>query len=133
VTTEDSDNVEGSGSAAADKPARAEKLEQKDRIQELIFTEKPMDTKAIEEYLEGLFSTPDAKAALKEVREQLKSVGDNIRRAAVTPRDLTTWLISSLLNRGSLCTTFLFRSFSYNLHRDPFCGESRDTQRILGQ
>ena len=87
---------------ATGKPARTEKLEQKDRIQELIFTEKPTDTKAIEEYLEGLFSTPDAKAALLGVRKQLESLGHSIRQSSVSPKDLKTWLISSLLNRGSL-------------------------------
>ena len=100
--SEDSDDVEASGPAGTDKPARAEKLEQKDKIQELIFAEKPMNTKAIEEYLEELFSGPDANAVLKEVRESLKNVGDTLRRATVYPRDLKRWLISSLLNRGWL-------------------------------
>lgn len=101
-TSEDSDDAEGNEPVVIDKPARAEKLEQKDRIQELIFTEKPMVTTAIEEYLEELFSTPDAKAALKEVRRQLENVGTSLQRAQVSPRDLESWLISSLLNRGSL-------------------------------
>lgn len=103
MVSEDSDDAEGSDSAAVvDKPVRAEKLEQKDRIQELIFAEKPMDTKAIEGYLEELFSTPDAKAALKGVRKQLGDIGTNLRRATVSPRDLKGWLIGSLLNRGPL-------------------------------
>jgi hypothetical protein len=98
---DDSDDVEGSEPVTADKPARAEKLEQKDRIQELIFTAKPMNTKAIEEYLEELFSTPDAGAVLKDVRKRLKDLGDNLQHATVSPQDLKNWLISSLLNRGS--------------------------------
>jgi hypothetical protein len=101
TTSDDSDDVEGSEPVATDKPVRAEKLEQKDKIQELIFAEKPMDTKAIEEYFEELFSSPDAKAALKAIRKALEGVGDAIRRATVTPRDLKSWVISSLLNRGS--------------------------------
>ena len=100
--SEDSADIEGSEPVAMDKPVRAEKLEQKDKIQELIFTEKSTDTKAIEEYLEELFGSPDARAALKAVREHLEDVGDTVRRATVTPRDLKSWLISSLLNRGSL-------------------------------
>jgi hypothetical protein len=102
VVSEDSDDAEGNEPLVADKSVRVEKLEQKDRIQELIFTEKPMDTKAIKGYLEELFSSPDAKAALKDVRKQLEDVGANLRRATVTPRDLKSWLINSLLNRGSL-------------------------------
>ena len=108
VTTDDSGDAEGSEPAGTDKPVRAEKLEQKDRIQELIFAEKPMNTKAIEEYLEELFSTPDAKAGLKEVRKHLEGVGHSIQHSTVTPRDLKSWVISSLLNRGSLRTTFPF-------------------------
>jgi hypothetical protein len=95
---DDSDDVDGSEPV---KPARAEKLEQKDKIQELIFTAKPMNTKAIKEYLEELFSTPDANAVLKDVRKRLEDLGDNLQRATVSPQDLKTWLISSLLNRGS--------------------------------
>ena len=100
--SDDSGDVEGSEAAATDKPARAEKLEQKDRTQELIFTEKPVDTKAIGEYLEELFSSPNAKAALAEVRGQLERAGNEIRQSSVTPRDLKSWLVGSLLNRGSL-------------------------------
>ena len=106
VISDDSNDVEGGAPAAADKPARTEKLEQKDKIKELIFTEKPMDTSAIEEYLEELFNTPDAEAALAEVRKQTESVGDSIRHATVSLRDLKTWLIHSLLNRGSFANTF---------------------------
>lgn len=102
IISEDSDDVESSESVDTDKPVRAEKLEQKDKIQELIFAEKSMNTKAIEEYLEELFSSPDAKAALKAVRKHLEDVGNTMRRATVTPRDLKSWVISSLLNRGSL-------------------------------
>ena len=96
------DDVDGDSPVDTDKPVRAEKLEQKDKIQELIFAEKPIDTKAIEKYLEELFSSPDAKAALKEVRKCLEDLGDTMRRATVSPRDLKNWLISSLLNRGGL-------------------------------
>jgi hypothetical protein len=88
----------------ADKPVRAEKSKQKNKIQELIFTEKPMDIKAIKGYLEELFSTPDAEAALKDVRKQLEDIGKNLQRATVSPQDLKGWLINSLLNRGSLLT-----------------------------
>ena len=102
VVPEDSDDLEGSDSLTADKPARAEKLEQKDRIRDLIFTEKPMDTKAIEGYLEDLFSSPGAKTALKKAREQLEDIGKNLQQATVTPRELKSWVISSLLNRGPL-------------------------------
>lgn len=102
MASEDSDEAEGAEPVVVDKPVRAEKLEQKDRIQELIFVEKPMNTKAIEGYLQELFSTPDAKAALKDVRKQLEDVGTALRRATVSPRDLKSWLINSLLNRGSL-------------------------------
>lgn len=134
VVPEDSDDAEGSESVVADKPARAEKSEQKDKIQELIFTEKPMDTKAIEGYLEELFSAPDAKAALKEVRKQLEDVGTSLRRATVSPRDLKSWLITSLLNRGSLRTAPLVRRMFLIIHlRHPFCGQSRDPKRVLGQ
>lgn len=101
MISEDSDDAEGNEPVVVEKPMRAEKLEQKDRIQELIFAEKPMNTKAIEGYLEELFSAPDAKAALKEVRKQLGDLGTSLRRAKVSTLDLKTWLISSLLNRGS--------------------------------
>lgn len=107
VAPDDSGDVEGSEPPATDKPVRTEKLEQKDRIQELIFAEKPTDTTAIEEYLEELFSAPDAKAALTGVRKQLENVGNSIRHSNVSPRDLKTWLISSLLNRGSFSAFFV--------------------------
>lgn len=100
IITDDSGDIEDSEPVATGKPARAEKLEQKDRIQELIFAEKPMNTKAIEDYLEELFSGPDANTALKVVRKDLEEVGNAIRRSTVTPRDLKSWLISSLINRG---------------------------------
>jgi len=115
VIPDDSGDVEGSGPVATDKPVRTEKLEQKDRIQELIFAEKQTDTKAIEEYLAGLFSAPDAKAALTEVRKQLDSLGNSVRHSSVSPRDLNTWLISSLLNRGSLRIVLCFLLVSNNL------------------
>jgi hypothetical protein len=102
AVSEESDDADGSEPVGENKPARAEKVEQKDKIQELIFAEKPMNTKAIEEYLEELFSAPDAKAALKGVRKNLEDLGKTLRSARVSPRDLKSWLISSLLNRGLL-------------------------------
>jgi len=108
VISDDSGDVEGDEPVTTGRPVRTEKLEQKDRIQELIFTEKPTDTKAIEEYLEGLFSTPDAKDALARVRKRLESLGNSLRQSSVSPRDLKTWLISSLPDRGSLCIVFPF-------------------------
>jgi hypothetical protein len=98
--TDNSDDDKGSEPVTSDRPLRTEKLEQKDKIQELIFAEKLMNTKAIEEYLEELFSTPDAKAALTRVRRQLENVGNSLRCAIVSPLDLKNWLINSLLNRG---------------------------------
>lgn len=134
MVSEDSDDAGGSESMSADKPARAEKLEQKDKIQELIFTEKPMDTEAIETYLKELFSTPDATATLNGVRKQLEELGNTLRRATVSPHDLKSWLISSLLNRGSSRTTCLVRlPFLTSYRRHPFRGENGDTQRIYGQ
>jgi len=134
AVSDDSDDVGGSGPETTDKPVRAEKLEQKDKIQELIFTEKSINTKAIEQYLEELFSTPGAKAALADVRKHLENVGNSLRHANVSPRDLKSWLISSLLNRGSFQTTFLSRCLFLIVYpRHPFCGESRDAQGVLGQ
>ena len=95
--SDDSDDSEGREPVAS----RAEKLEQKDKIQELIFAEKSMNTKAIEEYLEELFSTPDAKAALMKVRKHVEDVGKSVRCTTVSSLDLKKWLINSLLNRGS--------------------------------
>ena len=128
----DSGDVEDSGIVATDKPVRAEKLEQKDRIQELIFAEKPMDTMAIEEYLEELFSAPDAKAALEKVREKLERTGEAIRKPTVTPWELKKWLIGSLLNRGDE-QLFVSILVSNDFPRHPFCGEGRDTQRVFDQ
>ena len=99
--SDDSDDGVGGEPVSSDKPLRAEKLEQKDKIQELIFTEKLMNTKAIEEYFEELFSTPDAKAALTKVRQDLENLGNSVRSATVFAEDLKNWLINSLLNRGS--------------------------------
>jgi hypothetical protein len=101
IISDDSDAGGSEPVASTDnKPLRAEKLEQKDKIQELIFAEKLVNTKAIEEYLEDLFSTPDAKAALTEVRRYLEIVGSSLRSATISPRELKNWLINSLLNRG---------------------------------
>jgi len=100
-TLSESDDAGSGAPVSPDKHSRTEKLEQKDKIQELIFAEKVMNTKAIEDYLEELFSTPDAKAALTKVRKHLEDVGDSVRSATVYSRDLKNWLINSLLNRGS--------------------------------
>ncbi|KDQ56321.1 hypothetical protein JAAARDRAFT_179811 [Jaapia argillacea MUCL 33604] len=80
---------------------RAEKLEQKAKIQELIFEPKVMDTKAIEEYLESLFSGDEASAALKSVRKTLNDFGSSLRHEKVDSDDLD-WLIKSLLSRDLL-------------------------------
>jgi len=106
AASDDSDDVWGSEPVTTDKPVRAEKLEQKDKIQELIFAEKSINTKAIKQYPEELFSTPGTKAALGDVRNRLENVGNSLQHANVS-RDLKSWLISSLLNRGSFWTTFL--------------------------
>jgi len=94
-------DAQGGEPVSSGKSLRAEKLEQKGQIQELIFSEKVTNTKAIEEYLEELFSTADAKAALTGVRKHLEDVGNSVRHATVSSRDLKNWLINSLLNRGS--------------------------------
>ena len=134
MISEESDDADGSEPVSADKPARAEKLEQKDKIQELIFTEKPIDTKAIEEYLEELFSAPDAKAALKDLRQKLEDLGKTLRSATVSSHDLKSWLISSLLNRGTLRTFFFGSTEFLTIHpRHSLSGENGDAQRILGQ
>lgn len=91
-------------------------LEQKARIQELIFQEQPVDAAPIEEYLTSLFSGPDAEAALKSVRDNIGSFGKVLRSTKVTSEDLEEWLINSLISRDILSTekTVTLKSFLDN-------------------
>lgn len=84
------------------KSVRAEMLEQKARIQELIFQEQPVEIAPIEEYLTSLFSDPDAETALHSLRASLESFGKTLRTTKVSSDDLEGWLINSLISRDVL-------------------------------
>lgn len=95
------DSLAVADGAPSSEPMRQEKAEQQDRIQELIFTPKHVDTRAIEEYLDELFSSPDASAVLENLRRTLKTHGETLLRQSVDVDEMEK-LIKSLLARDLL-------------------------------
>ncbi|KAF9022947.1 hypothetical protein BDZ89DRAFT_1018497 [Hymenopellis radicata] len=91
-STEESAHVKG---------MRKERSVQQDRIQELIFEAKHMDVIAIEEYLEDLFSEPDALIELTKLRTRLDRFGTGLLRQQVYTHEMDA-LIKSLLSRDLL-------------------------------
>ncbi|KAE9400504.1 hypothetical protein BT96DRAFT_975354 [Gymnopus androsaceus JB14] len=81
---------------------RSERIEQRDRIQSLIFEPKHVDIPAIETYLASLFSsTPEATAALDILRSRLQNFGDTLLREQIDEDQMPS-LIRSLLSRDLL-------------------------------
>ena len=79
-----------------------ERIEQRDRIQSLIFEPKHVDIPAIETYLASLFSsTPEATAALDVLRSRLQNFGDTLLREQIDEDQMPS-LIRSLLSRDLL-------------------------------
>ncbi|KAL0952375.1 hypothetical protein HGRIS_006652 [Hohenbuehelia grisea] len=76
---------------------RKELLEQKGRLQEIIFTALDIDVNAIGSYLDGLFSSDEAASALKQVRQELDSYGASLFKRDFTSADVL-WAIQSLLS-----------------------------------
>lgn len=98
------------------KSVRAEMLEQKAMIQDVIFKEQPIDKAPIEEYLSSLFSDNDAETALFSLRSRLGAFGKELRTAKVDSAELESWLIKSLLSRDLLSVekTATLKSFLDN-------------------
>lgn len=87
--------------AGPERNVRHERVEQQDRIQELIFSPKNIDTAALQSYLERLFSGDDGGPVLATLRESMKSAGKTLRSQEVTTSELRK-LMQSLLSRDLL-------------------------------
>lgn len=79
-----------------------ERLVQQGKIQELIFTSKPISRSAINSYLGDLYaSSPEAEAALEKLRKDILDAGNSIRVDTLDASDMRN-LIKSLLARDLL-------------------------------
>ncbi|TDL26815.1 reverse transcriptase-like protein [Rickenella mellea] len=88
---------EGRGSPDAfEKVNRTETMEQKEKLESLIFESKEIDVPALEEYLKDLFSSKDAEDELKKMRKRIKKFSEDLREKKITTDDMK-WIIKSLL------------------------------------
>jgi len=79
-----------------------ERLVQQERIQDLIFSSKPMSRSAITSYLDDLFAgSAEAEAALKKLRGNIRDAGNSIRVNTLDASEMRN-LIKSLLARDLL-------------------------------
>ncbi|EJD41257.1 hypothetical protein AURDEDRAFT_186615 [Auricularia subglabra TFB-10046 SS5] len=84
-----------------ERTMRQERVEQQDRIQELIFSPKNINIAALKTYLWRLFSGEDGAAVLAALRDRVKKAGASIRSNKVTMAELRK-LMQSLLSRDLL-------------------------------
>ena len=75
---------------------RKETIEQKQKLESLIFQEKNIDVPALEEYLADLFSSMDAKDSLNKLRKRIKTFAESLRSIEITPDDVTITIASVL-------------------------------------
>ena len=79
-----------------------ERLVQQEKIQELVFTSKPMSRSAITSYLGDLYaSSPEAETALEKLRKEILDAGNSIRVDTLDASEMRV-LIKSLLARDLL-------------------------------
>lgn len=81
---------------------RKEMHEQRAQLEALIFDDRTVDVKALEEYLDGLFlAHRDAENALKEIRKRVKEFGKTLTQSRISTAQLSV-TIKSLLREDLL-------------------------------
>ncbi|KAL0951138.1 hypothetical protein HGRIS_007873 [Hohenbuehelia grisea] len=75
---------------------RKEMLEQKERLQSIIFEPAVVDADSIRTYLDNLFSSDDSKRILKDVKEQLDEFSTDLSTRTFQSSDVQ-WAIQSVL------------------------------------
>ncbi|KIK58068.1 hypothetical protein GYMLUDRAFT_202910 [Collybiopsis luxurians FD-317 M1] len=106
VTSDSNTQTESAEPSASETKVqhRSEHDEQRDRIQELIFTPKHIDVDALTSYLHELFhSTPEATAALGILRARIRDFGESLFSEPIDESSMGP-LIRSLLSRDLLST-----------------------------
>ncbi|EJC99768.1 uncharacterized protein FOMMEDRAFT_127959 [Fomitiporia mediterranea MF3/22] len=87
--------------SSGEHPERKETNEQKEKLEALIFETKEIDVAALEEYLNGLFTTKTAKEQLESIRSRIKSFGQSLAERKITIEELKK-VISSVLQADVL-------------------------------
>ncbi|PPQ98462.1 hypothetical protein CVT26_013863 [Gymnopilus dilepis] len=83
-----SEGASGAQSPSFVEVGRKEMHEQKEKFTSLVFEEHPVDTKALNEYLEDLFSSDQASKALEKLHKELKNFGYHLQRKPITHGDV---------------------------------------------
>lgn len=98
-----------------EKLNRKETLEQKAKLESLIFKSKEVDVPALETYLEELFSDDEAKKSLKRLRRSVEDFSKKLRTDEITTGDMK-WCIKALLQSDLLSDAkqMTLREFSGN-------------------
>ncbi|KAI5115889.1 hypothetical protein M0805_004500 [Coniferiporia weirii] len=71
-----------------EKVNRKETLEQKEKLESLIFEAKDVDVGALEAYLRDLFSSTESKTALEDLRRKVKEYSDELRKKKIEAKEL---------------------------------------------
>lgn len=89
----------GSEDESSDAERQEKRLEELcDKFEEVVFTPLDMDEARIEQYMQGLFSSDDAKSALESLRSQIQSHEDSLLNADMPfNRDTLRWCVNGLL------------------------------------
>ncbi|PPQ76753.1 hypothetical protein CVT26_000142 [Gymnopilus dilepis] len=97
----DSDVPPDTGSSDYVEVGRKEMYEQKEKLSSIIFDDYPVDVKALNVYLEDLFSSEQAAEALERLRRQLRGFSNSLLRESIDEDDVTN-AITGLLSTGLL-------------------------------
>ena len=96
----DAMEAEASGQDGFDKVSRKETLQQ-EKLESIIFEAKEIDVPALEEYLQDLFSSKDAKEALSTMRSRIRYFANSLRSKDIEADDVKQ-VISSVLQTDVL-------------------------------
>ncbi|EJC99769.1 uncharacterized protein FOMMEDRAFT_148609 [Fomitiporia mediterranea MF3/22] len=90
VTSEEVVTTEGRQPALGDyeKVDRKATIEQKEKLESLIFEEKKIDVVALNNYLGGLFSTKDTKEELDNLRSRIKKFASSLNTRKISMTEL---------------------------------------------
>lgn len=86
-----------SGGGDFENIGRKETVEQKEKLESLIFESKDIDVVAFEEYLRSLFSSKEAEEALEVTRKRIKKFSENLCKTNISTEQLQTVIKSVLL------------------------------------
>ncbi|KAL5533901.1 hypothetical protein ACEPAG_361 [Sanghuangporus baumii] len=84
-----------------EKVSRKETIEQKEKLESIIFEEKKIDASALESYLDGLFVDKEAKDELEKMRLRIGSFAAGLKRREITMEELKQ-VIQSVLRTDVL-------------------------------